>query len=411
MNAVSNAPLRSYIHIVSIALIVFGGAYALGSTSERLYAYFTAPPSPEALLSCLEDPATTSACLHETIPQLLSYMSTKTLQAYTVAESTPAPIRDRCHAIGHIIGQENFKKAGALEIALSACSNACRAACLHGTLGAGVLAELGEEYPDEDIAHADIATIEEIGSKYCASSAGLCHGIGHILYLVKGEDPQGIATCARVSSGYAREACYQGVYMERAGEMTGWTDALSPFQSATGTVTASTFFPCESAPMRYSHACFHFASAYAATDDSAQRKDTAREQCTALSGERRAFCFEGYGLQSFSYGTRLDDAPALHALCDELPLFEDRTSCTIGIIPLFPFLKDDPLPYCSGIEEKNRRAICYYNVFQFVGQLFEESLLARCGENPVCAENYRTFREIKSDLPDYRFGLFGDRWE
>lgn len=135
---------------------------------------------PDALARCLAKPDKTSAtgeCLHTAVSGLLSVMSARTLLAYTDATTSPIEVLRNCHAVGHIIGEETFKRSDTLEAALSSCSTACRSACLHGALGAGVLAQLGEEYAGEDIVHADNATIERIGGPYCAKSAQLCHGI------------------------------------------------------------------------------------------------------------------------------------------------------------------------------------------------------------------------------------------
>ena len=174
---------QSRIGIGILFILIVVVTYSITDLGLRFRANHVATASFEKLAACLEpdvDPTYASSCLRSTIENLLSYLPTKDVQAYTVATTSPESVRNNCHQIGHIIGAETYKQFKQLDLALSQCSSACTFACTHGAVGAGVMDELGETYPDEDIAHAGDKTIAKIGSQYCEESVPLCHGIGHL---------------------------------------------------------------------------------------------------------------------------------------------------------------------------------------------------------------------------------------
>lgn len=119
-----------------------------------------------------------------------------------------------CHIIGHYIGGYAYKNSSSLEDTLSKCTNDCRSSCLHGALGEAVLSELGEVYAGDDIAHADSATLNQLGERYCSESTVLCHGIGHVLLIATQDYDDALEICDTFSN--RRQSCYLGVFMEGA---------------------------------------------------------------------------------------------------------------------------------------------------------------------------------------------------
>ena len=361
------------------------------------------------------DPTFASTCLHETARSLLSSYSTKDIQAYTVASSSAAIIQKNCHAIGHIVGEETYKEIGGLERALSLCSSSCQYACIHGVLGAGVLSELGEEYQD-DIAHADDAMIKRIGGVYCEQSVALCHGIGHIAYIVHGDNPQALEICSSITAGFAREACYQGVFMERAGE----GESLNPFQATTTyTLTTNDYTaPCVSTAPQYRHACFQFLPKYQdvlfkknGIADLQEKLEKAISVCSILTGRDRSYCFEGMGIQADTFAQDSLHLEEYHRLCNQMPKAEDKTSCTIGVIPRDFFLGGYGFNYCSGIQDVERQTVCFNAAFNWAEKMLGgvNKIQNTCRESgSLCAKYFEKYAGLRLTLPDYRFGLFGE---
>lgn len=410
----SRIPVR--VRIFTGLLVFAAVGYALASLASVEYERATAV-TPNSLVGCFAtstDPTFASSCLHKTVGTLLSQMSPRQLQTYTVSSTSPITIRNECHSIGHIIGEETFKRLPSLEAALSLCSNDCRSACVHGAVGAGVLKEIGSEYPDEDIAHADNATLEKIGSGYCKVSFALCHAIGHLALILNNEQLPALRICDDVATSFAREACYQGVYMERAGG----SRALFPFaRSTTYKVSDGNYtYPCLEISGQYRHACFQFIPEFQESlfakqgiTSTSTMLQIATQACKSLSQKDRSSCIEGIGLHSNVYGYNLYSNQNIQDLCDQYSDHTDRDSCTLGVVPKFLFLHERGIKYCADIKEAGRRTLCYRATFRWEeGYPNESDPKTRiCGTYTLCASQYDEFQRASSTIPDYRFGLFG----
>lgn len=402
--------------IVSIA-VIFALAYSISYGTLHIYRQMT-HVSLDSLVNCFKEtlnPSFTSTCLHATVRTLLTEYTTREIQKFTAATSSLEIVQHNCHAIGHIIGDETYKEAASLEHALSLCSYTCGASCTHGVLGAGVLAEMGTTYEDIDIAHTDISTIKKIGAQYCDRSIPLCHGVGHILYILKSDEPIAFDICARISVGFAREACYQGIFMERAGE----NQSLNPFPATTTYAIRENdyTFPCLSIAPTYRHACFQFLSQY---QDILFKKNgvvtvgmklaKAIEVCETLDKRDRSSCFEGIGINAGQFVLNRSDAKEIWSLCDRMPTAVDRNSCTLGIIPRDFFLGGHGLSYCESIIDTERKTICYTAAFRWMENILtDEKIGEECDKSGTrtCMKYLEEYRQIRSTLPNYQFGLYG----
>ena len=127
-------------------------------------------------------------------------LSTQEFMTYLTSSGAPRNIDTSCHAIAHIIGKVTFQRAMSIEEAMSKCNNSCGMGCIHGVIGGAVLRDLGETYSSEDIEHADAATIEKIGKKYCARGDPMCHAMGHILYMSTESYSGALSGCDMIAS-------------------------------------------------------------------------------------------------------------------------------------------------------------------------------------------------------------------
>ena len=400
---------------IFIFIVLFLASYAVARNT--LVPRISGTISVDTIASCMKkgtyEDVPAPECLREVVGTLLATHSTRELMSYIVASSSPAIVTDNCHPIGHIIGEQTFKEVGTLEGALSLCPNSCRSACTHGALGAGVTATLGEVYPDEDIAHASIKEIGKIGSRYCSRSVPLCHGIGHVLFVNTRNYRDASAVCQEISTGFSREACYQGVFMEAAGG----NDSLSLGAADASSKPNDYTYPCATMALLYQHACFQLLGEFQnelfkqhGIEATSTRTGFAVDACRSFTGASRAYCFEGMGVQ-WKLFTSEDKAPTL---CEKLDTVSDRQSCTIGIASTetYQFNWRSLTTYCDNILESDRRSMCYNTAFEIMGAAGTKPYwtIAMCqrNESNMCARAYKKYLATQTTLPDYRFGLFGE---
>ncbi len=414
--------IMRYPHVKLVAIAALLCLVAYGTTYAGFTIYDTATAVPlsslETCFATSTDPTYASTCLHSTIGALLKQYTEAQIMDYTEATSSAYEVRFYCHPIGHVLGAESFKRTNSIEASLDRCSisASCRFACAHGVIGAGVEAQLGEPYEDDDIAHSSAATIERLGTGFCNRSISLCHAIGHLLFMNEGQDA-GLPSCNRVTpDGFKQEVCYQGVFMERGGG----ADALNPFSATSSYATRKNdyLFPCTSIAERYRHACFQFLVRYqlplfkadGVTATTSQIALAART-CMQLSAQDRSYCFEGLGLQTHEFGINSRDSTTF---CDQFGSGVDAESCMLGIIPQKIFFlqqieNEEAFAYCYGITDRSHRKVCYDATFQWLGLSYsDDRIAAMCAAaGDVCAHLFDAHQKERATLPDYRFGLFG----
>ena len=384
--------------------------------------------TPAELTTCFSSSERTHAaeCLRKKTDALLARYTPAQLLTYVTLTSSPTFMQDQCHPIGHIIGERTYRSAGGLERALAMCTNACRSSCLHGAISAGVQDTLDEKSITEDIAHSDNETLKSVGARYCTESNMLCHGIGHVAMIINDSLEEALSICDAIVAGFDRESCYQGIFMER----TGLSDAATPFENTipyelhSGDYT----YPCLDLAPRYRHACFQVLPEFQLplfTSQDAQapgaRLSKAREVCETLSGVDRSYCFEGIGVESSFLGFRSYEGEELQALCDPLSRYDDRASCTLGVMPKYFFLGRYGADYCDAIAEKERQALCYRAIFKWAeGREIRRPSEAApklacelwrvedsCGSSSACRAEWERYERSKTNVQDYRFGLYG----
>jgi hypothetical protein len=283
---------------------------------------------------------------------------------YIVASTSPDVVKNECHLISHIIGENTLANANSLEEALAQCTAQCRYGCIHGVIGAEVQKELGAEYPDNDLAHADLPTIERIGSPYCSTSSQLCHGVGHVLYIASQNYPLSLAACDAIGATH-KESCYQGVFMESAG-----VENSLVFSSSTPvTMQDDLAAPCDKLGQVYQHACFQYLSYFLQPLFEAEGIGSGTEQlnillgvCISLPTTTRSQCIEGFVERDKS--SYRPDNLALMNLCESLS-GTDKISCVVGIASRFANQTQfvSGLNYCGSIKVTNHSNVCYEKIF------------------------------------------------
>jgi hypothetical protein len=361
------------------------------------------------------------ACARSVIDKLLKTQTAREAMTGISSRRLP-PVFQGCHSVGHLIGAQTFKKSNDLEQTLSECSDDCSSACIHGALGAAVEKDLGEKYPDEDIAHASLEEIKNIGTKYCTNS-GLCHGMGHILLINTNDLVKAAQGCNAISSGFMSEMCEQGVFMQGVGTFRSALilsdDTLAP---AKNTSVVDYAFPCNSVPSQFRHACFQYLPAYAnlvfekegVTDPNVKAERFA-QTCTTFQDHDRTWCFEALGKETIFdriFTTSIDE---MLTRCSRLEKEDDRKSCVIGRIYTFTQfdIGDEALQYCGAVDAA-LQTICSNALFQFeTAKSLTQSLdpkvfCLQSGTPALCEEAFKKYSAVSATLPNYRFGLFGE---
>ena len=395
------------ILLVSVAAFLYGSLFAERNTLAL-----------DAIDACFlgsRAPTSTAACLERTVDRLLVSYSTADLMRYVNATTTSQDVVLRCHPIGHIVGEQTYYKFKDVESTLSACTSDCRSACTHGAIGAAVLDEMGETYPDDEIAHASEDELKRLGRRYCDAGGTLCHAIGHVAYIASEDDAASIDICAAVSEGSLREGCYQGVFMERSGT---FLNALFPSaEERPADIRPGKYtYPCTSVPPDARHACFLFLGAYQyplfqadniTSADARLSKSVAT--CASLSGRDRASCFEGIGTMRALFGFQSLESSEIHALCRNMPTEEDKSACVLGIVPQFHYVNRRGIfDYCDAIDTDEVQSVCYNAAFQYIEEsLGKSDADAICKSHTECRARYEAFLQKRPAMPDYRFGLFG----
>jgi hypothetical protein len=337
-------------------------------------------------------------CLKNSVKNILHTESADQLMTYIDASSSPYSITNSCHEIAHEIGKQLYTTTKNVEGALAQCNAHCRYGCIHGVIGAAVIDTLGQEYPDEDIAHANIATIEQIGKPYCAISGTLCHGIGHLLFINAGDYHVSLQACDDISPNKrSSDYCYQGVFMEAAGGTNTLEDKRTPRGSG------EKGEPCIELSTKYQHACFLHYPMLQATSftnagivDSDARMQEAIKTCSDLIEPSRGYCFEGIGFMQAYQRLFKNNATMSNAICDSLFAGADRTACTLGFAEeinlsgSFSF----GLNQCGKETTLDAKNICYSTIFRSV-DLNNKGLLSICSdvllrnECEISLKNYR----------------------
>ncbi len=345
------------------ACVIF--ASLIVTSGQRQQFFDTDKAEMAKLNKCFQSGVTSApepVCLHEAIRGLISGHSAKEILDYASASSSAEEIVSNCHDIGHVLGEELVNKTGTLEYALEECSRNCNNGCIHGAIGAEIERITGPNA--DDIAHANVARIIDIGPPYCQKSAVLCHGIGHELFMSSHSYQVSLSGCTDVATPAARENCYQGVFME------GFGSELSLHFTAPSIPTNEIEYLsfCLSFPLTYQHACFRYLPGLYAESASARGESIASARfallkgCATLSGVNRRNCFEGAGYDGGNTQGDFNNYSDVEKNCASLPEMTDLNTCTLGLIEKFVNYNniDAAHSFCISLSSKNQHACLGY---------------------------------------------------
>lgn len=275
----------------------------------------------------------------------------------------------RCHFVGHVVGQELFRKHnGAIEPALAECSLTCDSPCQHGVIGEAYVQAFGVEAEDFDPAHLNPNDIRTFGKRLCTSS-NVCHGIGHGLFQTYESFEPALAMCEEVATGRPLFLCYRGVFMEYTDIMTSvnvWSSSiLLPSVADLDDV-------CAVGTEFQSRTCFRYfprvvAKVYENSGESeSEIPRRLQETCESLNSvEERTACAAGVGV-FFSHHT-INEPALLRGYCAMFSALKHTAACTYGAISTaVEYDVENSFAYCSRLTESNLAAVCYQSIFNYL---------------------------------------------
>ena len=229
---------------------------------------------------------------------------------------TEPKIRPWCHAFGHVLGQQEFKKTGSIAETFLACSSqiACGEGCFHGAVE-GYLQSHGGGVTKEVIRSAcDKKTIANT-----VTFAACIHGLGHAAMLEEGENIQkALPLCEYLPSDNDRHICYSGVFMEDT-LMFGGSNTTSTVQPS------DPEYPCNELNPKYKDECYAAHSTFV-LQQSRSDYTTAGKFCDHIPDAYRPSCYGSFGGQA----VLASDSPSYEAsVCAGVARTEDRNACLV----------------------------------------------------------------------------------
>ncbi|MBV9159709.1 MAG: hypothetical protein JO019_03900 [Candidatus Kaiserbacteria bacterium] len=322
-------------------------------------------------------------CLRATVISLLSRESASAVMNYITASTSPAIVRTQCHEVAHVLGEELYLKTPTLEQALGACTTACSYGCIHGVVGAAVVKELGAAtLDDEDIPHEDPKVIAEIGKKYCATGSALCHAIGHILYEKYSDYPDALKVCTEIGgTNQHRDGCYQGVFMESAGEKDSLLNKTPLAQIPGGDFA----YPCDTIAPQYRNACFRYLPSFqrilylASSTPPQARLVQSKQICETFGGKDSNTCIEFIG---YYHLTTFAGAAPSNTFCDAFTDAAEHRACMTGIVlNHMDYFRYTSMPdYCA--TQTKDMTFCYDTAFAMLRAAFSiKTIQAQCDQS------------------------------
>lgn len=324
----------------------------------------------EKIVECVEAPSPV-VCARPFIQELVRAGDSAVIIDELVAKGVPPA---SCHFLAHLVGQEIYRLTQSSEIAISKCSRACGAGCVHGAIGEAFVEEAGLDEEVFDPAHLSEKDLIGVGKRLCKSSTA-CHGVGHALLQRSSVSIAGIEevlpVCRNIASGQQVFDCYSGIYMEYSDTLS----SRSAWEDETALDVSQDSLPrlCDRALPAESRACFlyfptimHEVLTTGGLSESREvTRDRVESVCLNLEDpNNRTACFYGLGASYFQSVIAGELDPVLDR-CARLEESSASVTCMLGAAFMTLEYKENrqAVAYCAAIPSADTRLLCYRSVF------------------------------------------------
>src|SRR5262245_8939044 len=136
-----------------IGLIIFAALFSSFVGVCVYFAYFSEEAKTQASLDhlsvCVLNPDDVLSCGREEVQKLLANHKSNEVMSLLSKNVTSG----QCHTLGHIVGQETYKKTHNVEAAIAECGYGCTSSCMHGIIGQALIEEVGIDDEGVDPRH------------------------------------------------------------------------------------------------------------------------------------------------------------------------------------------------------------------------------------------------------------------
>jgi hypothetical protein len=286
---------------------------------------------------CTVAGAMSDECLRGHLDSTLKASGEVTAFAVLGSLSKSGMIDGRDHALAHHLGRVAYGLAGAPAQALADCPATMGSGCLHGV----VEAYFEAKGPDASI--LGLCSFSGPGASHATHQCW--HGVGHGVYMARGDDWAGAVTlCATISEYMDRVNCSSGVFMQnlmnasvggKAGAMAGMAhDAAMPGMQHTASATEhlrpnDLLYPCNAVRGEEATIGCWQQQAFAVLKLTRGAFDKAFWACSR-AGVYAIMCEEGVG-QAAGAQSRRDHQPPL-GYCELSTSPTAKRHCLVGVI-------------------------------------------------------------------------------
>ncbi len=348
------------------------------------------------------DAKNATTCSRPAVQKLLNLESAAKIMDDVAVRLTP----QQCHYVGHVVGQQLFKRNRDVENSISRCSRACNSSCVHGIIGQAFAEELGLESADNsenlDFQHLASDEIQGVGQRLCMSTA-TCHGVGHVLFQVYGKFEPGLAMCKEIAAGQKnRVDCYHGVFMEYADILSSREIRQTPGVEYPTSESLSSL--CSRWPtLEEKISCFpYFPRMVIPTlqkggSSLAEATSRLREICKSYPRrDDRAACIFGIGVSSW-YSSLALESHNTTGVCQEFSELLDQTACNLGQVSAFTREREPRVvSYCAALPDDGLRASCFQAVFYYLNRLDipAQEAAELCKDDSVCIRESKNYKVV-----------------
>lgn len=238
------ARIAVFIAVAAGAGVLAWSSIAVSPTTNRIISTFISAGKPPAQPAPVSDLSARTKELLDLVDQQNPNVA---LHRLADLMKTDPEVFKNCHEIAHALGHAGYRKYNDFSKALSYQDTVCSDGYLHGVIEQRFLFTAKT---------TDVIAEMKTVCYGLGSAAGRCfHGVGHgLMYFTSNDLPKSISIC-ETYSGFARNRCYEGVFMEnflsdQRTHISNYLDANNPF------------FPCQTEPSHLKPYCYFYAPIY-----------------------------------------------------------------------------------------------------------------------------------------------------
>jgi hypothetical protein len=274
---------------------------------------------------------------------------------------------NEAHNLTHYVGRFSYQHYKDVSQVIFECKESFQSGCYHGVLEA--------YFSDKTrVQAADVANICESdleARKGRFAYFNCLHGLGHGLTMVVQHDmKEALSFCDALSSGWDRESCYGGVFMENVVTATK-PEHLHADHAKKLIDSQDLLYPCSDLNKKYWRACYLMQTSIILN---LTEYDFAKafKVCETAPEEMIPTCFQSMG-RDISGFTLRDSMKSIHLCGLGSPIYRER--CLVGVVKNFLNVtgraSEDAFTFCQQVDGSHKKS-CYFAVGEELVNLYSD---------------------------------------